>query len=157
MSVFEEGGGCLDAEPSQIHSITICSNVTTGASDLLRMVKIIFAAMRFLITAAFALMLVFSMPMRAMASDTVRGAQIFNTNCAACHAGGGNIVKGERTLQQADLEAYLPNYLNGHENGIVAQVTYGRNAMPAFLDVLSENEIADVAAYVEDQASHGWS
>jgi cytochrome c6 len=39
----------------------------------------------------------------------------------------------------------------------VAQVTYGRNAMPAFLDVLSENEIADVAAYVEDQASHGWS
>ena len=121
------------------------------------MVKIIFAAMRFLITAAFALMLVFSMPMRAMASDTVRGAQIFNTNCAACHAGGGNIVKGERTLQQADLEAYLPNYLNGHENGIVAQVTYGRNAMPAFLDVLSENEIADVAAYVEDQASHGWS
>jgi cytochrome c6 len=29
--------------------------------------------------------------------------------------------------------------------------------MPAFLDVLSENEINDVAAYVEDQASHGWS
>ena len=97
------------------------------------------------------------MPTRAMASDTVRGGQIFNTNCAACHAGGGNIVKSARTLRQDDLEAFLPNYLTGHETGIVAQVTYGRNAMPAFLDVLSENEIADVAAYVEDQASHGWS
>ena len=113
--------------------------------------------MRFLLSAGFALVLVLSMPMRAMASDTVRGGQIFNTNCAACHAGGGNIVKSERTLRQADLEAFLPNYLTGHETGIVAQVTYGRNAMPAFLDVLSENEIADVAAYVEDQASHGWS
>ena len=113
--------------------------------------------MRFLLSAVFALVLVLSMPMRAMASDTVRGGQIFNTNCAACHAGGGNIVKSERTLRQADLEAFLPNYLTGHETGIVAQVTYGRNAMPAFLDVLSENEIADVVAYVEDQASHGWS
>ena len=113
--------------------------------------------MRFLLSAVFALLLVLSMPMRALAADTVRGGQIFNTNCAACHAGGGNIVKGERTLRQADLEAFLPNYLTGHETGIVAQVTYGRNAMPAFLDVLSENEIADVAAYVEDQASHGWS
>ena len=113
--------------------------------------------MRFLLSAAFALVLVLSMPTGAMASDTVRGGQIFNTNCAACHAGGGNIVKSARTLRQDDLEAFLPNYLTGHETGIVAQVTYGRNAMPAFLDVLSENEIADVAAYVEDQASHGWS
>ena len=39
----------------------------------------------------------------------------------------------------------------------MAQVTYGRNAMPAFVDVLSESEIADVAAYVEEQSSQGWS
>ena len=113
--------------------------------------------MRLVLSAALAFLFVFSMPSTAMASDLVRGGQIFNTNCAACHAGGGNVVKGERTLSQSDLEAYLPTYLTGHATAIVAQVTYGRNAMPAFLDVLSENEIADVAAYVEDQASHGWS
>jgi|TARA_B100001093_G_C26845181_1_gene1022400 cytochrome c6 len=113
--------------------------------------------MRFFIPSALALLLFFAVPRSAFAFDTVRGGQIFNTNCVACHAGGGNVVKGERTLRQADLEAFLPNYLTGHDTAIVAQVTYGRSAMPAFLDVLSENEINDVAAYVEDQASHGWS
>ncbi len=113
--------------------------------------------MVFLTSVALALVLMLTMPARALASDLVRGGQIFNTNCVACHAGGGNVVKSERTLSQSDLEAFLPTYMTGHETAIVAQVTYGRNAMPAFLDVLSENEIADVAAYVENQASHGWS
>ena len=96
-------------------------------------------------------------PLSANATDAVRGGQIFTTNCAACHAGGGNIIKAERTLQESDLKAHLPNYLGGHETAIVAQVTYGRNAMPAFVDVLSESEIADVAAYVEEQSAKGWS
>ena len=67
------------------------------------------------------------------------------------------MLKSERSLSQDDLQAYLPNYLKGHESAIVAQVTYGRNAMPAFLDILSEKEIEDVAAYVEDQSMKGWS
>ena len=96
-------------------------------------------------------------PLSANATDAVRGGQIFTTNCAACHAGGGNIIKAERTLRESDLKAHLPNYLGGHETAIVAQVTYGRNAMPAFVDVLSESEIADVAAYVEEQSAKGWS
>ena len=75
--------------------------------------------------------------------------------CLPC--GGANVLKSERSLSQDDLQAYLPNYLKGHESAIVAQVTYGRNAMPAFLDILSEKEIEDVAAYVEDQSLKGWS
>ena len=90
-----------------------------------------------------------------MAADLTRGGQLFNLNCAACHA-GGNVLKSERSLSQDDLH-YLPNYLKGHESAIVAQVTYGRNAMPAFLDILSEKEIEDVVAYVEDQSMKGWS
>ena len=67
------------------------------------------------------------------------------------------MLKSERSLSQDDLQAYLPNYLKEHESAIVAQVTYGRNAMPAFLDILSEKEIEDVAAFVEDQSLNGWS
>ena len=114
-------------------------------------------AMRCLLSLALALLISFWSPVQAMAADLTRGGQLFNLNCAACHAGGANVLKSERSLSQDDLQAYLPNYLKGHESAIVAQVTYGRNAMPAFLDILSEKEIEDVAAYVEDQSLKGWS
>ena len=113
--------------------------------------------MRFVASLVLALLIGLMAPLSANATDAVRGGQIFTTNCAACHSGGGNIIKAERTLREADLKAHLPNYLGAHESAIVAQVTYGRNAMPAFVDVLSESEIADVAAYLEEQSSQGWS
>jgi cytochrome c6 len=71
--------------------------------------------------------------------------------------GGGNVVNAERTLKKDALEAYLANYADGHEAAIVMQVTNGKNAMPAFGGKLSESDIADVAAYVEDMSSKGWA
>jgi len=71
--------------------------------------------------------------------------------------GGGNVVNAERTLKQDALEAYLANYSSGHEAAIAYQVTNGKNAMPAFGGKLSEGDIADVAAYVEEMASKGWA
>ena len=92
-----------------------------------------------------------------MAADSVHGAQIFSANCAACHIGGGNVVNGQRTLQQDDLKAYLTNYNDGHEGAIAYQVSNGKNAMPAFSGNLSPDDIADVAAYVESQSLSGWA
>jgi cytochrome c6 len=91
------------------------------------------------------------------AADAAHGAQIFSANCAACHMGGGNVVNAERTLKAEALEAYLANYASDHEAAIATQVTNGKNAMPAFLGKLTEADIADVAAYVEEQASKGWA
>jgi cytochrome c6 len=93
----------------------------------------------------------------AFAADVAHGAQIFSANCAACHMGGGNVVNAERTLKAEALEAYLANYSAGHEAAIAYQVTNGKNAMPAFGGKLSEADIADVAAYVEDSSSKGWA
>lgn len=113
--------------------------------------------MRALFSVVVALILLISSPVSAFAGDAVSGAKVFSANCAACHAGGGNVVNGEHTLKQDDLKAYLAQYNNGHESAIVAQVTYGLNEMPAFIGTLTENQISDVAAYVEEQASNGWS
>ena len=113
--------------------------------------------MRALLSFAAALILLMSTPLSALAADAANGAKVFSANCAACHAGGGNVVNAEHTLRQDDLKAYLAQYNNGHESAIVAQVTYGLNEMPAFIGVLTENQISDVAAYVEEQASNGWS
>ena len=41
------------------------------------------------------------------------------------------------------------------ESSVVTQVTNGKNAMPAFGGRLSDEEIADVAAYVYNQADTG--
>ncbi|MCF8133323.1 MAG: c-type cytochrome [Synechococcus sp.] len=93
----------------------------------------------------------------AFAADVAHGAQVFSANCVACHMGGGNVVNAERTLKAEALEAYLANYSAGHEAAIAYQVTNGKNAMPAFGGKLSEADIADVAAYVEDSSSKGWA
>lgn len=71
--------------------------------------------------------------------------------------GGGNVVNAERTLKQEALEAYLANYNSDHEAAIIYQVTNGKNAMPAFGGKLSESDIANVAAYVEEMAAKGWA
>lgn len=93
----------------------------------------------------------------AVAADLGAGAQVFSSNCAACHIGGNNAVMAQKTLKVEALEQYLDGYGAEHDiNAIVKQVTYGKNAMAAFGTRLSEEEIANVAAYVQDQSDKGW-
>lgn len=91
----------------------------------------------------------------ALASpDLALGEEVFSGNCAACHSGGGNSVQPNRTLAKADLEAFLDGGYN--EAAIIYQVTNGKNAMPAWGDRLSEEEIESVAAYVLKASADGW-
>ena len=61
------------------------------------------------------------------------------SNCAACHAGGRNVIIAEKTLQQEALEQYLDGGAN--EVAVRRQVTNGKNAMPAFGGRLSEENV----------------
>ena len=88
----------------------------------------------------------------AQAADLGHGSQMFGNNCAACHIGGGNVVNGAKTLKQTDLEKYDMASIEA----ITTQVTNGKNAMLAFKGRLSDEDIADVAAYVLSQAEQGW-
>lgn len=94
----------------------------------------------------------FALSSPARAGDPVRGAQVFAAQCAACHAGGKNVVNPQKTLQKEALEKYGVNSLEA----IKMQVTKGKNAMPAFLGRLTDDQIDDVAAYVLSQAEKGW-
>ncbi len=88
----------------------------------------------------------------AAAADLAHGGQVFASNCAACHIGGGNVVNGAKTLKLADLDQYEMASIEA----IKTQVTNGKNAMPAFSGRLTEADIDDVAAYVLDKAEKGW-
>ncbi|GKZ00638.1 hypothetical protein MPSEU_001016000 [Mayamaea pseudoterrestris] len=90
----------------------------------------------------------------AFAGDVGAGEQVFNANCAACHAGGQNVIMPEKTLEKEALEQYLAGGRN--EKSVITQVTGGKNAMPAFGGRLSDEDIANVAAYVIASSDAGW-
>jgi cytochrome c6 len=87
-----------------------------------------------------------------LAADIENGERIFTANCAACHAGGNNVIMPEKTLKKDALEANGMNAVNA----ITYQVTNGKNAMPAFGGRLSDADIEDVANYVLSQSEKGW-
>ena len=90
----------------------------------------------------------------AFAADVAAGETVFNANCAACHAGGQNVIMPEKTLEKEALDQYLAG--GRSEKSIITQVTNGKNAMPAFGGRLSDEDIANVAAYVIKTAEAGW-
>ena len=55
---------------------------------------------------------------------------------------------------EQDLEDYLDGGAN--EAAVKKQVINGKNAMPAFGGRLSDDDIANVAAYVISTSSAGW-
>jgi cytochrome c6 len=80
------------------------------------------------------------------------GQQVFSNTCSACHIGGTNVIVPKKTLTQEALEKYAMDSVDA----IKQQVTQGKNAMPAFGDRLTPDQIDAVAGYVLEQADAGW-
>ena len=80
--------------------------------------------------------------------DADAGAKVFGGRCVSCHRNGGNIVNRKKTLKKTTLEKY-DMY---SAEAIIKQVTCGKKSMPALGKEFSEQQIADVAAYVLKQA-----
>ena len=99
-----------------------------------------------------------SAPAMAIESSALeRGEQIFNSNCAACHMGGGNVIRANRTLKISDLNDHVEAYSSSPLEALEHEIEDGLNAMPSYADKLSEEEIMVVATYVEQRAELGWS
>ena len=96
----------------------------------------------------------------AMAAESAaleRGEQIFNSSCAACHMGGGNVIRANRTLKISDLNDHVEAYSSSPLEALEHEIEDGLNAMPSYADTLTEEEIIAVATYVEQRAELGWS
>jgi quinohemoprotein ethanol dehydrogenase len=81
------------------------------------------------------------------APDAMAGAEVFSENCSTCHGAtghGGNGGPDLTTMPKAKEQA-----------GAEEQVTNGGGGMPAFGGTLSEEEIANVAAYVVEEIVGG--
>mmetsp|Transcript_32007 Transcript_32007/g.101864 ORF Transcript_32007/g.101864 Transcript_32007/m.101864 type:complete len:117 (-) Transcript_32007:1004-1354(-) len=74
-------------------------------------------------SAALAGAMMFGAGSSAFAASIGEGENVFNANCAACHAGGQNVIQNEKTLQQDALKQYLDGGMK--ESSVVYQVTNG--------------------------------
>ena len=80
-------------------------------------------------------------------ADASAGKEVFAENCSTCHGAtghGGNGGPDLTTMPKAKEQA-----------GAEEQVTNGGGGMPAFSGTLSEEEIANVAAYVVEDIVGG--
>ncbi|MBM4366549.1 MAG: cytochrome c [Deltaproteobacteria bacterium] len=74
----------------------------------------------------------------ALDGDSEAGATAFADNCAGCHAEDGSGGSGPALVGEADEgEAFVDIVLEGKAD------------MPSFADVLSNQDIADVLAFVQ--------
>jgi cytochrome c6 len=110
---------------------------------------------QYLISVILSLWLWLSLTPIAQAAETSleSGSTIFQAECAACHQGGGNIIRRGKNLKLKTLER---NHVETVE-AIQALVTQGKGNMSAYGDRLTAAEITAVSEYVLAQAAAGWS
>lgn len=88
----------------------------------------------------FPVMLLVSAPLRA--ADVNNGRQLYALHCASCHGPSGvsvmpgapHVARGA-TLMRADVQ-------------LLDSIRRGKNAMPAYVGMLKDQEILDVIAYM---------
>ncbi len=77
-----------------------------------------------------------------------RGAQVYATNCVACHQATGKGVPGAFPALDGDA------VVNGPKPPQINILLNGKNAMPAWKGVLSDTEIAAVITYTRNNWSN---
>jgi mono/diheme cytochrome c family protein len=86
--------------------------------------------------------LALSMSGSLFAADTIKGRQLYASNCSICHgASGRSVMPGTPNFDRG--EAVLkPDFT------LLASIRAGKNAMPAYQGILSDRDIMDIIAYV---------
>lgn len=76
------------------------------------------------------------------AANLMRGQQLFQMHCAACHGLRGEGVLPEAPKFQQGQRLEQPDML------LMQSIKTGKNKMPAFFGILKDQEILDVLGYV---------
>jgi cytochrome c551 len=76
---------------------------------------------------------------RALEGDATNGEAVFGANCASCHGVDGTGGSGPNIIGEA-----------GEDDAEWVEIILGgEDTMPAFVDVLTDQEIADVLAWLK--------
>jgi mono/diheme cytochrome c family protein len=89
-----------------------------------------------------------SKPLNELTPQEQAGRQVFVSRCSSCH-----YADSEKGLNGPGLEGlfrkpYLPSGLTANDTRVTAVILHGRNMMPAQGDTLTDQQLADLLAYL---------
>ncbi|MBI4889404.1 MAG: cytochrome c [Acidobacteria bacterium] len=102
---------------------------------------------RILVVSALGLMLAGLLPAQKK-GDAAKGKEVFD-QCGVCHSATTDEKKMGPSLKGLFKKAKLANGQPVNDASVTAMVNKGKGTMPAFADVLSADEKADLLAYLK--------
>lgn len=76
-----------------------------------------------------------------VAADVMKGSRVYAMHCASCHGPAGvSVMRGAPNLARA--ERMLQS-----DVALLGAIRSGKNAMPAYAGILTDQQILDVVAY----------
>ena len=81
--------------------------------------------------------------------DAAKGKMAFDENCSVCHNSDSEEVKVGPGLKGLFKHEKLKNGKPVTEDNVRAMINTGGNGMPSFADLLSDDERADVIAFLK--------
>ena len=85
----------------------------------------------------------------AKPSDAEKGKSAFEDNCAVCHNVSTDEKKMGPSMKGLFKRAALKNGKKMTAGNVLAVINAGGNGMPAYADMLTDEEKADVVAYLK--------
>ncbi len=85
----------------------------------------------------------------ARGGDSAKGKSTFEDNCAVCHNVANDEKKMGPSLKGLFKRPTLKNGKKVTDANVLAVINAGGNGMPAYADMLNDEEKADVVAYLK--------
>ena len=89
-----------------------------------------------------------SKPLSELTPTEVRGYNVYQQQCAQCHNANSEKPLHGPGLQGVFKKPYLPSGAPANDDRVRAAIAQGRNMMPAYGNVLNDQQMNDLLAYL---------
>lgn len=87
-------------------------------------------------------------PLSQLNPQQMQGRQVFVEYCARCHHADSTTNLRGPGLEGIFRRKYLPSGLPATDQHVISDIQYGRNMMPPFGNVLNNQQVQDLLAYL---------
>lgn len=89
-----------------------------------------------------------SKPLSELTPTEMRGYTVYQQQCASCHYANSEQPLHGPGLQGLYKKPYLPSGAPANDDRVRAAIVDGRNMMPGFANVLNDQQMQDLLAYL---------
>jgi mono/diheme cytochrome c family protein len=89
-----------------------------------------------------------SKPLSELTPTEMRGYTVYQQQCAQCHQANSEQPLHGPGLQGIFKKPYLPSGAPANDDRVRAAIAEGRNMMPGYANVLSDQQMNDLLAYL---------